>query len=71
MKKNSDSKRYKIELEDKVTGKIFKGNELTYKVYDKYGYILLDDKLIYNYRPIFTPDELHEHFKNNFQMVLK
>ena len=60
-----------VELKDKVTGKIYTGKELCYKSSDKHGWVLLDDKVIYNYHPVYTPEELHEYFKQAFQIIYK
>lgn len=58
-----------LELIHKGTNKKYKGKELTYKVYDKYGYVLLDDKLVHTYHPIYDPIELHDLVSKDYKTV--
>ena len=57
-----------VELKEVKSGKITSGKELRYESHDKYGYVLLDDKLVFTYHPVYTPEELHEYFKQKFEV---
>lgn len=60
----------RVELKDRVTDKVYRGKELTYRnSTDKHGYVLLDDSVIFQKHPIYTPEELHEYFKEAFEIV--
>ena len=58
-----------LELIHKITHKRYKGTDLYYKLSDKYGYLLLDDKLVETYHPVYSEQEFHDLVDLDYQKI--